>query len=91
MIEAQIRYVAGAIGHVRNQGAVRVEVRPGAQAAYDRTLQRKLPGTVWVTGGCRSWYLDDEGRNVALWTDFTWAYAWQTRRFDPASYDIAGY
>jgi cation diffusion facilitator CzcD-associated flavoprotein CzcO len=91
MIEAQIRYVAGAIGHVRNQGAVRVEVRPGAQAAYDRTLQRKLRGTVWVTGGCRSWYLDDEGRNVALWPDFTWAYAWQTRRFDPASYDIAGY
>jgi cation diffusion facilitator CzcD-associated flavoprotein CzcO len=91
MIEAQIRYVTGAVRHARTRGAVRVEVRPGAQAAYDRMLQRKLKNTVWVTGGCRSWYLDADGRNVTLWPDFTWVYARQTRRFDPASYVIAGY
>jgi cation diffusion facilitator CzcD-associated flavoprotein CzcO len=89
MIEAQIRYVAGAIRHTRRRGAVRVEVRPAAQAAYDRALQQKMKNTVWVTGGCRSWYLDAEGRNVTLWPGFTWAYAWQTRRFDPASYEVS--
>jgi cation diffusion facilitator CzcD-associated flavoprotein CzcO len=88
MIEAQIRYVADAVRHARRRGAVRVEVRPGAQAAWDRALQRKMRNTVWVTGGCHSWYLDDEGRNVTLWPDFTWAFAWQTRRFDPASYEV---
>jgi cation diffusion facilitator CzcD-associated flavoprotein CzcO len=91
MIEAQIRYVVSAVRHTRQRGAVRVEVRPGAQAAYDRELQRKMKNTVWVTGGCRSWYLDSAGRNVTLWPDFTWAFAWQTRRFDPASYDVAFY
>jgi cation diffusion facilitator CzcD-associated flavoprotein CzcO len=89
MIEAQIRYVAAAVRYARERGAARVEVRPGAQAAYDRTLQRKMRKTVWVTGGCRSWYLDADGRNVTLWPDFTWAFAWQTRRFDPASYEVA--
>jgi cation diffusion facilitator CzcD-associated flavoprotein CzcO len=88
MIEAQIRYVAAAVRYARERGAARVEVRPGAQAAYDRTLQRKMRKTVWVTGGCRSWYLDADGRNVTLWPDFTWAFAWQTRRFDPASYEV---
>ena len=44
--------------------------------------------TVWVTGGCTSWYLDGAGRNLALWPDFTWAFAWQTRRFDPASSEV---
>jgi cation diffusion facilitator CzcD-associated flavoprotein CzcO len=91
MIEAQIRYVVSAVRHTRRRGAVRVEVRPGAQAAYDRELQRKMKNTVWVTGGCRSWYLDSEGRNVTLWPDFTWAFAWQTRRFDPASYHVSLY
>ena len=44
--------------------------------------------TVWVTGGCRSWYLNDAGRNVSLWPDFTWAFAWQTRRCDVSSYEV---
>jgi cation diffusion facilitator CzcD-associated flavoprotein CzcO len=88
MIEAQIRYVAAAVRYARRRGADRVEVRPRAQAAYGRALQRKMARTVWETGGCRSWYLDADGRNVTLWPDFTWAFAWQTRRFDPASYEV---
>jgi cation diffusion facilitator CzcD-associated flavoprotein CzcO len=90
MIEAQIRYVRGALVHARRHGADRIEVLAGAQAAYGRVVQRKMRRTVWLTGGCRSWYLDADGRNVALWPDFTWVYAWQTRRFDPANYDLAG-
>jgi cation diffusion facilitator CzcD-associated flavoprotein CzcO len=90
MIEAQVRYVLGALQHARRYGADRIEVRPVAQAAYDRVVQRKMRRTVWVTGGCKSWYLDAEGRNVALWPDFTWRYARQTRRFDPSNYDLTG-
>jgi cation diffusion facilitator CzcD-associated flavoprotein CzcO len=89
MIEAQIRYVVGALLHARGHGIDRIEVRPAAQAAYDSVVQRKMRSTVWVTGGCKSWYLDADGRNISLWPDFTWRYAWQTRRFDPANYDLA--
>jgi len=89
MIEAQIRYVVSALAHAAGHGIDRVEARPGAQAAYDRMVQRKMRPTVWMTGGCKSWYLDADGRNVSLWPDFTWVYAWQTRRFDPANYDLA--
>jgi cation diffusion facilitator CzcD-associated flavoprotein CzcO len=90
MIEAQIRYVLSTLVHTSRHGIDRVEVRPEAQAAYDEVVQRKMRRTVWITGGCRSWYLDDQGRNVTLWPDFTWVYAWQTRRFDPANYSLAG-
>jgi hypothetical protein len=45
-----------------------------------------MPGTVWLTGGCQSWYLDGRGRNVTLWPGSTWSFAWRTRRFDPGSY-----
>jgi len=88
MIEAQIRYVLGALVHAGRLAVDRIEVRPEAQAAYDRVVQRKMRRTVWVTGGCKSWYLDSDGRNVALWPDFTWVYARQTRRFDPSNYSL---
>ena len=89
MIEAQVRYVVGALMHARRHGIDRIEVRRAAQSGYDRVLQRKMSRTVWVTGGCTSWYLDAEGRNVTLWPDFTWVFARQTRRFDPSCYDLA--
>jgi cation diffusion facilitator CzcD-associated flavoprotein CzcO len=88
MIEAQIRYVLGALVHAGRLAVDRIEVRPEAQAAYDRVVQRKMRRTVWVTGGCKSWYLDSDGRNVTLWPDFTWVYARQTRRFDPSNYSL---
>jgi cation diffusion facilitator CzcD-associated flavoprotein CzcO len=88
MIEAQIRYVVGAVAHASAHGAARIEVRPAAQAAYDQQVQQKMGRTVWVTGGCKSWYLDARGRNVTLWPGFTWPFAKQTRRFDPDSYDL---
>jgi hypothetical protein len=45
-----------------------------------------MPGSVWTDGGCRSWYLDANGRNSTLWPDFTWRYALRTRRFEIGDY-----
>lgn len=89
MIEAQIRYVVSALLYARGHELDHIEVRPAAQVAYDSVVQRKMRSTVWLTGGCKSWYLDADGRNISLWPDFTWRYAWQTRRFDPSNYDMA--
>ena len=89
MIEAQITYVLDALRTMRAQGAGRLEVRPEAQRAYNEAIQRKLEGTVWNTGGCASWYLDENGRNTTLWPDFTWRFWRRTRRFDPAPYVLA--
>jgi cation diffusion facilitator CzcD-associated flavoprotein CzcO len=89
VIEAQIRYVAGAIEYAARHGATELEVREKAQRAYSHSVTGKMRSTVWTTGGCQSWYLDATGRNVTLWPDFTWKFALGTRRFDPANYKIA--
>lgn len=47
-----------------------------------------MRGTVWMDGGCASWYIDAEGRNTTLWPDATWRYRRRTRSFDPAEYDV---
>jgi cation diffusion facilitator CzcD-associated flavoprotein CzcO len=86
MIESQINYVSGALRHMRSQGVAALEVRTEAQDAYNEELQRRLQGTVWNSGGCRSWYLDRNGRNSTLWPGFTWAFRQRTRHFRPEDY-----
>jgi cation diffusion facilitator CzcD-associated flavoprotein CzcO len=82
MIEAQVRYVIGALKAMERHGLSSLEVRPEANAAFQQEVQARMPGSVWTDGGCSSWYLDANGRNSTLWPDFTWRYALRTRRFD---------
>ena len=86
MIEAQVRYVLGALKAMERHGLSTIEVRPEVHAAFQAAVQERMPGSVWTDGGCRSWYLDENGRNTTLWPDFTWRYALRTRRFDVAEY-----
>jgi cation diffusion facilitator CzcD-associated flavoprotein CzcO len=88
MIEAQVRYVRGALAHVRRHGIDRIEVRPGVQAAYDRMVRRKMRKTVWLTGGCTSWYLDANGRNTTVWPGTTTEFRRATRQVDLAEYAV---
>ena len=45
--------------------------------------------TVWTTGGCSSWYLDEHGRNTTLWPRTTFTFRRQLARFDVDAYDVA--
>jgi len=88
MIESQIGYVAGALETMRRRGARTVDVRPEAQAAYNGELDRMTEGTVWVTGGCSSYYIDRNGHNSTIWPTFTWPFRRRTRQFDEAAYAL---
>jgi cation diffusion facilitator CzcD-associated flavoprotein CzcO len=88
MIEAQIAYVAGALRALADRGATVAEVRREAQDASNAAIQERLQGSVWNSGGCASWYLDEHGRNSTIWPGFTWPFKRRTLRFDAESYDL---
>jgi cation diffusion facilitator CzcD-associated flavoprotein CzcO len=88
MIESQLAYVLDALRTMDARGVASVDVRPEVQDAYNAELQEGLRDTVWSTGGCVSWYLDDTGRNTTLWPGSTWPFRRRTRRFDPAAYTL---
>ncbi|MGE0219703.1 flavin-containing monooxygenase [Mycolicibacterium sp.] len=90
MIESQIRYVGQAIGAVDKAGAAALEPTREAQDRYNAELQDELAGTVWSTGGCRSWYLDEHGVNRTLWSGMTWQYWLATRRLERSEYRFSG-
>jgi hypothetical protein len=88
MIESQIAYVLDALRTMRRRGARTVEVRPEAQSDYNAELDRMTEDTVWVTGGCTSYYIDRNGHNSALWPTFTWPFRRRLREFDPSAYSL---
>ncbi len=88
MIESHINYVASALAFLQRPGVRAVEVKPAVQRRYNERLQDRLSHSVWVEGGCSSWYLDHRGRNTTLWPDHTWKFRRLTRRFHPGEYTV---
>ncbi len=44
--------------------------------------------TVWMKGGCDSWYIDSSGRNSTLWPDWTFVHAKMTSELDLAEHTV---
>jgi cation diffusion facilitator CzcD-associated flavoprotein CzcO len=86
MIEAQARYTVQAIAALRRPGIGSIDVRRDVQRTFRAELQRKMAGTVWMSG-CQSWYQTPDGE-VWLWPGFTVEYWRRTRRLDLAAYDV---
>lgn len=90
MIESQIRYVGQAIAAVDRAGAQALAPTRAAQDAFNGELQHDLESTVWNTGGCSSWYLDEHGKNRALWSGMTWQYWLATRKLKRKEFRFFG-
>ncbi|MDX6710635.1 MAG: hypothetical protein QOH96_1651 [Blastocatellia bacterium] len=71
---------------MRQHGIVTAEVRPAAQAAFITEIDDSMRGTVWTAGGCKSWYLDETGRNSTLWPRSSWRFRRRVARFEPSDY-----
>jgi cation diffusion facilitator CzcD-associated flavoprotein CzcO len=90
MIEAQIHYIVDALKMMRDNGVRRVEVRPEVQREFLREMEERSRDTVWVTGGCRSYYQTADGRmNAGLYPNWSFEYARRTKRFDQDNYLVS--
>lgn len=87
VMEAQYRYVLGALDVLDRPGVAAVDVRHDALEVFTAEMRERTKKTVWASG-CRSWYLSEDGYNFTLWPGFTVEYWWRTRRFDPERYHV---
>lgn len=86
--EAQIDYVLQCIAHVERNGARAIEVREEPQHAFSEDIREQLQGTIWIVGGCNSWYLNERGGTSVLWPGTTWAFTSALRQLDPSDYEL---
>ncbi len=87
MIEAQMKYIMGAVAYLDGHPASSLNLRLSVQQESYADVQNRMKTTVW-SSGCDSWYLSDGGRNDTLWPGYTFDYWRKTRRFKPAAFDL---
>jgi cation diffusion facilitator CzcD-associated flavoprotein CzcO len=90
MLEAQARHIAGVVRMAQAKGCAVVEPTAAAQQRFVTRIEQMMRGTVWVAGGCDSWYLDETGRNSSIWPGFTFSYARAASRVVEQDYTWRG-
>lgn len=80
-IESSMRYLVDAIDRASRGQWKSFEVREDTEREYNRWIQKKLKRTVWLVGGCHSWYLNKQGINTTLYPDFSFIFRFHTRKF----------
>lgn len=88
--EAQIEYVLQALGHVDRTGASAIEVRFERQRAFSDDIRERLQSTVWLQGGCASWYLNADGGSSVIWPGTTFEFEKAVKVLDPSDYVLHG-
>jgi len=88
MIESQLNLVMDAIETLDRRGAATLEPRKEAVDRFVAEVDRRGEHSVWLDGGCASWYIDRTGRNSTLWPDFTFRFRARTRHFEESEYEL---
>lgn len=65
--EAQLDYIISGLLQMKNQQIKRMEIKPEVLRQHNLAVQTHLQSTVFNRGGCKSYYLDQNGRNFAAW------------------------
>jgi len=88
MIETQINYIREGIGFIFDNAAC-IDPCPQAQRDYVESIYRRSAGSVWIEGGCSSWYLHpSSGKLTTLWPDFMSQFRKENGSFSPGGYRV---
>jgi len=79
MAECGVNYIMKMVQKMQAGNLRLVEVRREAQHNFTAEVQRRLKGTVWLSGACRSWYQTADGQgSTVLWPGLCREYWWRT-------------
>jgi cation diffusion facilitator CzcD-associated flavoprotein CzcO len=89
IIEAQVDYVISALEYLEENQLAVFEAKADAEEQFMDDIHKVAEGTVWLDGGCRSWYVDERsGRLTVIWPDFPHIFREDISQFRPAVYEL---
>ena len=87
IIEAQVDYILEALGYADREQIGVLEADAAEEQRYMASIDGRAQGTVWLAGGCKSWYVDARSRRLTLvWPDFAYAFREANATFHPEGY-----
>lgn len=87
MIETQIEHAVKAIGYFLKRKLGAMEPRAEKEEAFIQSIDADSKKTVWLSG-CKSWYLDQKGRNSSLWPKSVGAFMRRVKPFRKKDYQF---
>ncbi len=89
LAEAQLDYIVDGLQQVKAHGISKFSIKPNVLRHHNDEVQKHLQTTVFNSGGCKSYYLDANGRNFAAWP---WSLATLKKRLSSLNlqdYDVS--
>jgi cation diffusion facilitator CzcD-associated flavoprotein CzcO len=88
MMESQMNYILRYLEILEKQGEkAYMDVKPDVQKAHNEALQKQFVGTVWASG-CKSWYVNEKGRNIAIYPRLTFHFRREMQKINIEDYQI---
>lgn len=87
VMESQYAYVVDAVRLLADPDVAWLVPTDEALQRFRAEVDRRNERMVWASG-CRSWYLDADGHNFALWPGYTFELRRRLRRIEPAEVAI---
>lgn len=89
IIEAQVDYVISALEYLEANRIAVFDAKPDAEEQFMDHIDDIAEDTVWLAGGCRSWYIDERsGRLTVIWPDFPHIFREENSSFHPERYEL---
>jgi len=88
MLESQMNYIRQCVQKLQKEQLKYLDVKSAPMDAFNQDLQAHLHKTVW-DGGCKSWYVNESGKNTANWSGFTLDYRLRTSKPNWSHYTVA--
>ncbi|ORZ00368.1 putative flavin-containing monooxygenase [Syncephalastrum racemosum] len=81
MIDIQVDFALKALKQMIRKDVAAIEPKQSATDEYAEKLQKSLKGTVWK-GGCKSWYLNENGDVYGVWPGTIFSFWRELRQAD---------
>lgn len=87
--EAQISHALQAIQKLMAENLKYLDIRQEVQDQYNAGIQERMKRMVW--GGCKSWYLNEDGSNHSLYPGFAAEYVLRSKHLRADDYEVVGF
>ena len=88
IMESQMNYVLDYLEILEKNGDYSyLDVKPQLQKEHNESVQKQFEGTVWASG-CKSWYMNKNGRNTTLYPRLTVQFRKETQKVNLEEYSL---
>lgn len=89
LAEAQLDYIVDGLLQIKDQGISKLTIKPTVLREHNDQVQKHLQTTVFNSGGCKSYYLDANGKNFAAWPWSLKVLRQRLSKLDLANYEVS--